>query len=154
MFAHRRDSYKSKERRLGYGPFSRRPWQERFKNDGIDRRTQHPVCATFCGGNESDTTQLSKTLDEARRIHGNLSHFTELLADKGYDSRANRLTCLRHGLRPLILERTRRRRNPPPNGAPAANQRRQARPHVCPPLTPEELARVARRRNAVERCFA
>jgi transposase len=113
-----------------------------------------PVCATFCGGNESDTTQLSKTLDEARRIHGNLSHFTELLADKGYDSRANRLTCLRHGLRPLILERTRRRRNPPPNGAPAANQRRQARPHVCPPLTPEELARVARRRNAVERCFA
>jgi hypothetical protein len=29
-------------------------------------------------------TQLSKTLDEAKRIHGNLSRFTELLADKGY----------------------------------------------------------------------
>ena len=113
-----------------------------------------PVCATFGGGNESDTTQLSKTLDEARRIHGNMPQFTELLADKGYDSRANRVTCVRHGLRPLILERKTRRRNPPPNEAPAANQRRRAPPHVCPPLTPEERARVARRRNAVERCFA
>ena len=54
----------------------------------------------------------------------------------------------------FILERTRRRVNPPPNRAPAANQRQQARPHVRPPFTPEELARVARRRNAVERRFA
>ena len=45
-----------------------------------------PVCAIFCGGNESDMNQLPRALDEARRIHGDLSQFTELLADKGYDS--------------------------------------------------------------------
>ena len=36
----------------------------------------------------------------------------------------------------------------------SVNHRRQARPRVYSPLTPEELARVARRRNAAERCFA
>ena len=82
-----RDAYKSAERRFRHGPFSRRPWQNWFKHDGIYRRHIIPACATLCKGNESDTKQLSKTLDEARRIHGNLSQFTELLADKGYMTR-------------------------------------------------------------------
>ena len=50
---------------------------------------------------------------EALHVCSSLSQFTELLADKGYDSRANRLACLRRGLRPMILERKTRRRNPP-----------------------------------------
>ena len=114
-----------------------------------------PVCAIFCGGNESDMNQLPRALDEARRIHGDLSQFTEILADKGYDSRANRMECLRHGLRPLILERRKRRQTLLPHAAlPVGNRTRRARPIAYPPLTREEFTRVARRRNAVERCFA
>ena len=111
-----------------------------------------PICATFCSGNVSDMTQLPIILDEARRIHGDLAQFNELIADKGYDSAANRMACLRHGLRPLILQRRRRVRPIPQQNA---NQRRRvARPPVDPLIAQAPPAQVARRRNPIERCFA
>ena len=57
-----------------------------------------PLCATFTAGNVADTTQLAPTLAAARRDLGDLSRFRELVADKGYDSAANRETCRGHGL--------------------------------------------------------
>ena len=52
-----------------------------------------PLCAIFSAGNVSDTIQLPTTLETARKQYGNLSQFRELLADKGYDSAANRAAC-------------------------------------------------------------
>ena len=111
-----------------------------------------PICATFCSGNTSDMTQLPIILDEAQRVHGNLTRFNELLADKGYDSTANRIACLRHGLQPLILQR--RRRAGPNHQANANQRRRAARPPVVLQFAQAPPAQVARRRNPVERCFA
>ena len=71
-----------------------------------------PLCVIFSAGNVSDTIQLPTILETARKQYGNLSQFRELLADKGYDSAANRAACRRHGLLPLILKRRPRRNLP------------------------------------------
>ena len=67
-----------------------------------------PLCATFAAGNIADTTQLVPTLAAARHQLGDLARFRELVADKGYDSAANREACRRHGLIPAIIARQRR----------------------------------------------
>ena len=114
-----------------------------------------PICAVFCPGNEADTVHLPNILDKAERIHGNSAPFSELLAD---DSMANRLACIRKGLRPLILQRRRRVVNP--RTTPRRNQRAaRTTPGVVEdtmvlPMTDEETARTNRYRWAVERCFA
>ena len=106
-----------------------------------------PLCAIFSAGNVSDTIQLPQILETARKQYGNLSQFGELLADKGYDSAANRAACRRHGLAPRILKR-RPRRNPPAAvqrsavaGAPRA-RRGMAAPQPPPPAEIKALTHV------------
>ena len=52
-----------------------------------------PLRAVFSAGNASDTVQLPQILESARKQYGSLAQFRELLADKGYDSAANRAAC-------------------------------------------------------------
>ena len=116
-----------------------------------------PICATFCAGNEADARHLQGVLEAAQEQFGDLSQFQEILADKGYDSAANRAICRRHGLRPLILQRRPRQPNPGRNTTPVANVQRPRRPPRTPvpdELTQDEVRRVDRHRWAVERCFA
>ena len=123
-----------------------------------------PICATFCAGNVSDTTQLIRTLEAARTQYGNLARFGELMADKGYDSLQNRIASEAHGLRALIIKRRPRRVNPAVQPAdrgriPAQPIRpnARARPNDAagpPPPTADENRRIGHHRWAVERCFA
>ena len=115
-----------------------------------------PIHDTWQGA-KLPRAQLAGVLVAAERQFGNLAQFQEILADKGYDSAANRAICRRHGLRPLILQRRRRQPNlgrgvTHPNNA----QRPQRPPREPAPdeLTREEVRRVDRHRWAVERCFA
>ena len=119
-----------------------------------------PLCATFCAGNVSDVTQLSSCLEQAKTQYGDLGQFSELLADKGYDSMANRECCRKHGINPLILERNHRGPRKPRARTSAQQVVRRPtrqdsiRPQRIPKISPEEVRRTNQYRWAVERCFA
>ena len=121
-----------------------------------------PLCAIFSAGNVSDTIQLPTILETARKQYGNLSQFRELLADKGYDSAANRAACRRHGLLPRILKRRPRRNlpvaapGPGVAGAPRRRNPRRGRRGMAAPRSPPpaENQGINACRWAVERVFA
>jgi len=64
-----------------------------------------PLCCVFHRAKKWDILTLRHLLDtSARKIH-NMSSYTALMADKGYDSCTCRAVCNKHGLRPLIPKR-------------------------------------------------
>jgi transposase len=65
-----------------------------------------PLCSVFHKANKHDSQTLKHLLSTAtRKTGGVVSHYDELLADKGYDSRDCRLTCATFGLRASIPQR-------------------------------------------------
>jgi transposase len=65
-----------------------------------------PLCSVFHKANKHDSQTLKHLLSTAtRKTGGVVSHYDELLADKGYDSRDCRLTCATFGLRASISQR-------------------------------------------------
>ena len=113
----------------------------------------------LCSRQRCGHTQLAPTLAEANRQLGDLSRFREILADKGYDSAANRTVCRRYGLIPSIICRRGRGTTRPSNGQTARSRRRVSsnESHPQPPPAAENSGNTPRdedRRRPVERCFA
>jgi len=83
----------------------------------------------------------------------------EILADKGYDSAANRTVCRRYGLIPSIICRRGRGTTRQSNGQTARSRRRVSsnESHPQAPPAAENSGNTPRdedRRRPVERCFA
>jgi len=80
-------------------------WFNGFKIHVSVNQMRIPLKAVFTTGNESDMNFLG------RLIHGIIALF--LLADKGYDSKVNRLICRSQRIKPIIIKNKRNSKNKP-----------------------------------------